>query len=66
MNNYKPKFKKNTIYNEILRYKSNKSRTRAVCWKVENAEEAITEDLSKRRIHCIHGLTQQSQHVNFS
>ena len=33
MKNYKLKFKKNVIYNEILRYKSNKPR-----WEAENDE----------------------------
>lgn len=31
MYNYKVKFKKNAIYNEILRYKSNKPLVRSVC-----------------------------------
>ena len=34
MKNYKLKFKKNVIYNEILRYKSNKP-----CWEAENDDE---------------------------
>ena len=42
MKNYKLKFKKNVIYNEILRYKSNKP-----CWEQKMMMKIIKKDLNK-------------------